>query len=150
MPEAASLGATDALDFTGGDTAHLVVDNAGANTLDGKCGNHVLVGLGGADTFAFTSALGAGNVDTIEGFVSGSDRIGLDDAIFTALAAGALAAGAFVARHRGAAMRTTGSSTISATGALLYDADGNGAGAAVQFATVAGAPVLAASDFTVI
>ena len=32
----------------------------------------------------------------------------------------------------------------------FFDADGNGAGAAVQFATLAGALALAASDFTVI
>ena len=35
-------------------------------------------------------------------------------------------------------------------GALYYDADGNGAGAAVLFATLQGAPTLAASDFVVI
>jgi hypothetical protein len=32
----------------------------------------------------------------------------------------------------------------------LFDADGNGAGTAVQFATLDGHPILAASDFTVI
>jgi serralysin len=38
----------------------------------------------------------------------------------------------------------------NATGQLFYDADGNGAGAAVLFATLQGHPALAASDFTVI
>ena len=36
------------------------------------------------------------------------------------------------------------------TGALYYDADGSGAGAAIQFATLAGAPVMTAADFVVI
>ena len=36
------------------------------------------------------------------------------------------------------------------TGLLYYDADGNGAGAAVLFAGVAGLPALTAADFTVI
>jgi len=37
-----------------------------------------------------------------------------------------------------------------ATGALFYDDNGNGAGHAVQFATLTGKPVLAANDFQVI
>ena len=45
---------------------------------------------------------------------------------------------------------TTASSTIAATGQLFYDADGNGAGAAVQFATLATGLALTASDFQVI
>jgi serralysin len=36
------------------------------------------------------------------------------------------------------------------TGNLYFDADGNGAGAAVQFATLDTHPAIAASDFTVI
>ena len=36
------------------------------------------------------------------------------------------------------------------SGQLLYDADGNGAGAAVLFATLQGDPALDANDFTVI
>ena len=37
-----------------------------------------------------------------------------------------------------------------ASGNLYYDADGNGAGAALLFATLQGAPALTAGDFTVI
>lgn len=40
--------------------------------------------------------------------------------------------------------------STDATGALDYDADGNGAGAAVQFATLTGAPSVNARDFIVI
>ncbi len=37
-----------------------------------------------------------------------------------------------------------------ATGAIYYDADGNGVGAAVQFATLTTKPALAADDFGVV
>jgi serralysin len=126
-----------------------VVGNAGANILDGGLGNDLLVGLGGADTFRFTTALGSGNVDSLFDFVSGTDKIALDDAVFTGLAPGALPASAFVI---GTAAQDADDRIIydSATGALWFDADGKGAGAAVQFATLTGHPTLIASDFTVI
>lgn len=36
------------------------------------------------------------------------------------------------------------------TGTLSYDADGNGAGAKVEFVTLVGIPALTAADFTII
>jgi len=140
--------ATTAINLTGNELAQYLYGNAGANMLDGKSGADVMYGFGGADIFAFTTALGGGNVDRIADFASGVDKIALDDGRF-GLALGSLPASAFV----------TGSAALDAddriiynntTGALFYDADGNGAGAAVQFATLNGAPVLIASDFTVI
>jgi Ca2+-binding RTX toxin-like protein len=141
---------TNALNLTGNELANLVEGNAGANVLDGKGGNDTLIGFGGADQFNFTSALDASNVDTISDFVHGTDKIGLDDAVFTAIGGlGALGAGAFV----------NGSTALDAddrilynqgTGQLFYDADGNGAGAAVQFATLSPSLSLTASDFMVI
>jgi Ca2+-binding RTX toxin-like protein len=141
---------TDALNLTGNELANNVTGNDGANTLNGGLGADVLTGRAGADVFQFTTALGASNVDAIADFLSGTDKIALDDAIFTAIGApGALAAGAFVT---GTAAGDADDRIIynSATGALFYDADGNGAGAAVQFATLTGNPALVASDFSVI
>ncbi|HVQ09774.1 MAG TPA: calcium-binding protein [Allosphingosinicella sp.] len=144
-----SHAATNAIDLTGNEFAQTVVGNSGANLLDGKGGNDLLAGLGGADTFAFTSALGAGNVDTLFDFSAADDTIALDDAVFTGLTPGALPAGAFVT---GAAAQDLDDRIVynQATGQLFFDADGSGAGAAVHFATLSGAPSLTAADFLVI
>ena len=125
-----------AIDLTGNELDNTLYGNDGANRLDGKGGNDLLVGGLGADTFAFTSALGAGNVDVVFAFQVGVDKIALDDAIFGAIGPpGALNANAFVIGNAAA----DGSDRIiynSLTGQLFYDADGNGAGAQVQFATL--------------
>jgi Ca2+-binding RTX toxin-like protein len=141
---AQSQGATTALDLTGNDLANEVYGNQGANLLNGGGGADYLMGFGGADTFQFTTALGDGNVDQIADFVSGIDRIALDDAIF-----GVFTANAFVA---GTAAQDADDRIVydSATGQLFFDSDGSGAGAAVLFATLVGHPTINASDFTLI
>jgi serralysin len=141
--------ATDAISLTGNELANYVTGNAGANTIDGGAGADNLQGRGGADTFAFSTALGGGNIDAILDFASGTDRIALDDAVFAALAPGALAAGAF---RIGTTAQDADDRILydSATGALYYDDDGNGAHAAVQFALLTGAPPLAAADFIIV
>ena len=72
----------------------------------------------------------------------------LDDAVFTGLALGALNPNAFVI---GSAAADADDRIIynGATGQLFFDADGNGAGAAILFATVQGAPPLSAGEFIV-
>ena len=100
-------------------------------------------GQGGADTFAFTTALGAGNVDTIVDF-DGDDIIALDNAVFTGLADGALDPNAFVV---GTAAHDADDRIIydNATGNLYFDADGSGTGsAAVLFAMLQNGRVLTA------
>jgi len=141
---------TAAIDLTGNNLANTIYGNEGANVIDGKGGSDFLFGLGGADTFAFTTALGAGNLGRIVDFVGGTDKIALDDAVFTAIGGlGALNANAF---HTGTSAHDADDRIIfnSATGELFYDADGNGAGSAVLFAKLDGSPTLAASDFMVI
>ena len=141
---------TGAIDLTGNELANTLLGNAGANILDGKGGADTLAGSAGADGFAFTTALGGGNVDRIGDFQSGVDKLRLDDAIFGGIGTpGAFNAAAFVTGNAAA----DGNDRIvynGATGQLFYDADGSGTGAAVLFATLDGHPVLTASDFTVI
>ena len=140
---------TAGIDLTGNAFAQALVGSAGDNTLDGGGGADTLRGLGGHDGFAFTTALGGGNVDTILDFVAADDQILLDDAVFAGLGLGALSAGAF----------RTGTTALdaddrilydNATGRLFFDSDGAGGAAAVQFATLSGHPALSVSDFTVI
>jgi Ca2+-binding RTX toxin-like protein len=145
-----NYGATAAIGLTGNAFGQALVGNAGANFLDGGAGADTLYGLGGADDFAFTTALGATNVDYLADFSATDDTIRLGGAVFTAIGApGALNANAF---HAGAAAHDADDRILydAATGQVFYDADGNGAGAAVQFATLAGAPALTAADFVVI
>ena len=142
--------AATAIDLTGNELANYVTGNAGANVLDGGLGADRLHGRGGADTFAFTSALGGGNVDQLLDFVTGIDRIALDDAIFAGIGRrGGFNANAFFA---GSAAQDGNDRIVynRATGQLFYDADGSGAGAAVLFAILSGTPSLTASDFQVI
>ena len=86
----------------------------------------------------FNTTLGGGNIDTLQGYNVVDDVILLDDAIFTALGApGALAAGAF---NTGTAATQSDDRIVFnvSSGALLYDADGVGGAAAIQFATLTG------------
>ena len=141
---------TAALNLTGNQAANELYGNAGANVLDGRTGDDLLFGLGGADIFAFTASPDMGNVDTLADFLGGTDKIGVDDAAFKDIGTpGAFNANAF---RVGTAAADADDRIIydQATGRLFYDVDGNGAGAAFQFALVAGAPTLAASDFVVI
>ena len=140
---------TAAINLTGNELANSIIGNAGDNVLKGWLGSDTLLGLAGADRFVFNAALGPDNVDEILDFQVGLDKVVLDDTIFAALSPGALAGGAFAV---GSAATHEDQRIIydSATGALLYDADGNGAGAAVQFATLDAGLALSASDFAVI
>ena len=147
-----SLFATYAVDLTGNELVQLVRGNNGANTLDGGGGNDVLFGMGGADNFRFSTALGPTNVADIADFAVGTDKIQLDDAIFSALGAlGALDPSAFKDTATGARDADDRIIYNSDTGALAYDADGTGtAFANIRFATITGSPLLTAADFVVV
>jgi uncharacterized delta-60 repeat protein len=131
---------------------------SGNDVLIGGLGNDLLTGGLGIDIFYFNSVLDAGaNVDTIADFTKGSDKIRLDDDIFTAFNAGVstkLALDQFVSGSGVTAAQDLSDRIVydTATGALYYDADGLNGGAAVQFAVLGTTthPSLAASDFVVV
>jgi serralysin len=146
-----SWQATSALSLAGNERANEIFGNAGANVLNGGGGADLLHGLDGADTFAFTTALGPGNVDVLADFLPGTDQILLGGAAgqpFAALGSGLLSQGAF---RVGAAAADADDRIIynSQTGALLYDADGSGSGAAIQFATLSSGLSLGQGSFTI-
>jgi Ca2+-binding RTX toxin-like protein len=133
---------------TGNTSANTIAGNSNVNFIDGKGGNDTLTGGGGNDQFLFTTAPGAANIDTITDFSVPNDTIRLDDAIFTSLGLGYVSAAAF---HIGASAADASDRIIynSATGAVLYDADGLGGTAAQQFATLAAGLAVTATDFYV-
>ena len=124
--------------------------NAGANMLDGKGGADVMTGFGGADSFAFTSALGGGNVDRIGDFSSLDDTILLDDAVFAGLGPRRAQAERLRDRKPGRRRRRSDHLQQRDRGAAVRRRRQRRRSAAVQFATVDGAPFIAASDFMVI
>jgi Ca2+-binding RTX toxin-like protein len=123
----------------------------GDDTLEGGAGNDTLNGGGGQDSYLFNSPLDAtSNVDLVAGFNVADDEILLSQSVFTAAGApGTLAASAFFV---GAAAAAADDRIIynSGTGALLYDADGNGGAAATQFATLATGLALTNNNFQIV
>lgn len=120
----------------------------GSDSLVGGNGADTLTGGAGTDQFVFNTAPGAGQADTILDFVSGTDGLRFDDAVFTGLTPGALPPNAF---QLGTSAQDADDRLVydQATGSLWYDADGNGAGAAVLVASLGAGTVLAASDIGV-
>lgn len=147
--DAMALSDTQPLALTGNEFGQLIVGNAGDNVIDGGAGHDLLVGYSGRDLFAFTTALGSTNVDRIDDFRQGEDRIAIDEDIFGWYNAGSLDAATL---RIGSAAQDDNDFLIydPVTGALLFDADGNGSTGAVQFATLAAGLSLVATDFIVI
>jgi Ca2+-binding RTX toxin-like protein len=140
--------------LTGNASAQNLTGQIGSDTLAGAGGLDTLWGGVGTDTFVFRD-MGTANADRVADFVSGTDKLHLDDAAFTALgAAGAFSAGdARFAAGAGFTSAQDASDRVvydTSTGRLYYDADGNGAGAAQLIATFTGNPSITATDIVVI
>ena len=162
---------TTAMNLAGNELSQGIIGNNGANVLSGNAGDDMLSGVGGADglngglgndrlfggagadAFIFNTALNATtNVDTIGDFVVVDDIMRLENTgagLFNTLANGTLAGTALVigAAATSAAHRIVYNST---TGALSYDADGVGAGAAIKFAQLSTGLALTNADFQII
>jgi Ca2+-binding RTX toxin-like protein len=150
---------------SGGDGNDTLLGGSQEDGLFGDAGNDLLVsngGLGGltggagVDTFFFNTSAesSSAEVEGITDFASGTDTIRLDASVMSALgASGRFHAedGRFVANSSGTAQDSfTRIIYNTSTGELLYDADGDGTGAAAFIATLQGAPALAAADIEVV
>ncbi|WP_262297868.1 M10 family metallopeptidase C-terminal domain-containing protein [Microvirga sesbaniae] len=125
---------------------------SGSDLLDGGLGADTLTGGAGEDSFRFSTALGNGNVDRITDFKVSDDTFLLDNLIFGNVGGdGALALGAFHKSKAGVAHDADDRIIYDTdSGALFYDADGSGQGAAVQFARLSKNLNVAATDFVII
>ncbi len=139
------LGANiENLNFTGsGDS--VLFGNALANTIVGGTGNDIIHGEGGADILTGGAGSdyffldGSTGTDTITDFVT-EDNLFLNSAAF--VSQGTLQ---FVTNG----VATTTDSTFlfnTTTGLLQFDADGNGAGAAVDVVFLSGSPTITLGD----
>lgn len=144
----------------GGDTLRGVggkdtlVGGEGADRLYGGLGSDVLEGGAGADKFVFDTALASVNLDTINDFreVQG-DVLVLQRSIFSGISGTrALSTDAFYVAAGATAAHDIGDRIIynTTSGALSYDPDGTGSAAAITFAILKGAPLLAPADIMVI
>jgi Ca2+-binding RTX toxin-like protein len=166
--EGAMLTGAANVNAYGNALANILTGNAGANILNGLAGNDSLRGMGGNDqlygnvgndtlaggtgndVFVFNTALSnAANVDAITDFSAPNDNIWLENAVFTALtttgtlSASNMAIGAASTPDQHILYNTT-------NGWLSYDVDGNGASAAIHFATLTTHPAITSADFVVV
>jgi Ca2+-binding RTX toxin-like protein len=131
--------------------------SATGNTLDnvitGNESSNTLTGGAGSDTFVFNTALNSStNVDQITDFSSG-DLFNLSHSVFSDISwSGSPSVLTDAEFHVGAAADTDEQRIIydDTSGTLSYDADGSGAGAAVQFATVTAGTDLTHDHFLVV
>ncbi|HEX8257521.1 MAG TPA: calcium-binding protein [Allosphingosinicella sp.] len=146
------LGGADVLNGEAGND--LLNGGVGADVTSGGLGDDRIYGGAGADLhrggfgldrFFFDTALGGG-VDTIDDFVAADDTIMLARERFGEIAAGTLAADAFV---EGNAAQDAEDRLIyhKPTGRIFFDADGAGGAAQVLFARVDPATELSNLDF---
>lgn len=143
------------LKLTGNGLENLLSGSRGNDTLSSGGGNDHLDGGAGSDrlyagsgynTFAFTAKLGKSNVDKVSSFTTKVDHLLLDNAVFTKLGAdGSLAKGLL---RIGEQARDSNDFLVydRDDGLLYYDADANGTGKAVLFATLGADTVLATGD----
>ena len=143
----------DGLDVLyGGDGADtLIGDNEGGSgtgndVLSGGLGIDVIYTGAGNDTVQLDVAPGMANYDVVYDFVSGTDHVALSSSIYGAANTGNGAV-RFVTGPQ--AVATTNAATViydTFYHALLYDADGNGAGAAQLMATLPNTATMTAAD----
>ncbi len=128
----------------GGDGNDRLYGMEGNDTLTGGAGNDTLEGLYGLDDYVFSAAAVNGR-DTVVGFGTGLDRL-----VFTGADYG------FASGHvLTAAEFTVGSAALGAnaqfiwndvTSRLYWDADGTGAGAAIELALIGNGAVVTKDD----
>lgn len=125
-----------------------VVSGSGNDIINGGAGADKLTGGAGNDSFVFDN-LAQGGMDSISDFLTLSDVLVFEDSVFTSLAGGIAAENLVVGA--GAVAQDDNDFLIfnTAGGKLYYDADGNGAGAAIQIAALKSVTTLDISNLLI-
>jgi len=126
-------GNAQANSLTGNSANNQLNGGAGNDILNGGTGVNTLTGGTGKDIFRFNTT---GHTDTIADYSVVDDTIQLENSVFNALGVpGVLAASKF---RIGTQALDADDRIIynSGTGALVYDANGNGAGGVTQIALI--------------
>jgi Ca2+-binding RTX toxin-like protein len=159
---------TNGLRFEGNANTQTFIGTTKADVFVGNGGNDTLTGGAGADTFVFgkvhemvvtgaatapqsyvDTAFNLTGVDTITDFLHGTDKIELHLDQYTNLAG--FSAANLVSNASGAAADANDYLLFNTTSKMLsYDADGNGAGTAINIATLTGVTTFTASDVVVV
>ena len=162
------------LKFIGNGNTNTFIGTTKADTFISNGGHDVLTGSEGKDTFQFgkihtmtanfggtayediATSIASADSDTITDFVSGTDKIALDNDFFASFTAtGKISEANLVQGATGGTLTTSSflsfDTDIDAdTGVLSYDADGSGAGAAVVIAELTGVTSLTFNDFVIV
>ena len=139
--------------LTGNNGSNQLFGYGGNDTLYGGLGNDTLTGGDDADQFVFNTAPGPTNKDTIADFISGTDLVVLENAVFAAFV---LTGTPDAASFDSGSGRTAADDALDRlvyntdNGNLYYDSDGVGGAAAVQIATLTGIPTLSHDDFLIV
>lgn len=157
------------LRFEGNADDNTFIGTTQDDVLVGNSGNDVLTGGAGADTFVFgkvyeqvvtgdddvvqtytNTAFDLTGIDFITDFLSGTDKIAFNVDQFSSLVVGSFSAANLVS-GAGAVAADADDYLLydTTTNALSYDADGSGAGAAMQIATLSGVNTFTATDVEV-
>jgi len=156
------------LRFEGNGNTQTFIGTTKADVFVGNGGNDTLTGGAGADKFVFgkvhemvvtgaatapqsyvDTAFNLTGVDTITDFLHGTDKIELHLDQYTNLVG--FSAANLVSSASGAAADANDYLLFNTTSKMLsYDADGNGAGAAINIATLTGVTTFTASDVVVV
>ncbi len=151
-----TLTGASPINGTGNGLVNTITGNAANNQLNGGAGNDTINGgIGidsltggiGNDIFRFTTT---GQIDTVTDYYVANDTIQLENAIFTKLTTtGTLAAAQF---RIGAQAADSNDFIVynNITGALFYDANGNGVGAMVTIAMIGAGLNMTNADIVVI
>jgi Ca2+-binding RTX toxin-like protein len=140
------------IDGTGNAARNVIAGNAAANRIEGMRGPDTLTGGEGDDIFRYATP--TEGRDLITDFTPGADVFEIVAAGFGGgLVPGALDAARFVAHGSASATAAPGTGQFifnTATGWLLYDADGRGGDGALRIAQLLGTPTLTAADIVLV